>query len=278
MRPVASLNVAAIEEGSLGGYILSFVDFLDTNLGSSEWGTRQVALVTAIILGFIRMTLGHAYGVNWYSFVHGVASAYLSAMAVWLSVFSAVPLTGMSEPLRSITCNGPLTSIHRFTPAITMGYGLFDIVDGITHGIDFLLHGLATFTVMAYFCEYDLAEVITPMLLMEMSTPHLSLMRVSLLSETGLAINMLLFTLFFFIFRLIICPYLWWEILTISWEQRENPISQACIPWHFKYVVFSFGMFFNCLNSYWAVKIVKKIIRKLNGKEKVKEKNDLKDR
>ena len=32
-----------------------------------------------------------------------------------------------------------------------------------------LLHGLATFSVMAYFCEYDLAEVITPMLLMEVN-------------------------------------------------------------------------------------------------------------
>ncbi len=111
-----------------------------------------------------------------------------------------------------------------------------------------------------------------------MSTPHLALMRMALFSETGLAINMFLFSVTFFLFRLVICPFLWWEILMISWEQRDNPVSQACIPWHFKYVVFSFGMFFNCLNAYWAVKIVKKLMRKLSGQEKVAEKNHLKDR
>jgi hypothetical protein len=32
------------------------------------------------------------------------------------------------------------------------------------------MHGLATFTIMAYFCEYDVGEIIVPMLLMEVST------------------------------------------------------------------------------------------------------------
>ncbi len=137
MRPVAVLNAETVE-GSFGGYILSFVDFLDSNLGASEWGTREIAVTTALILGIIRLLFGDAYGVNWYSFVHGVVSGYLSLMAVWLSVFAALPLTGVSEPLRSITCQGPLTSLHRIAPAITMGYGLFDILDGITHGIDFV--------------------------------------------------------------------------------------------------------------------------------------------
>lgn len=99
----------------------------------------------------------------------------------------------------------------------------------------------------------------------------------SLFSEAGLAINMLLFSLTFFIFRLVVCPILWWEILIITWEQRDDAVSQACIPWHFKYVVFFFGMFFNCLNAFWFVKIVKKIQRKLSGTEKVTEKNHLKD-
>lgn len=276
MRSVAVLNTEAVQ-GTLAGHILSFVTFLDSDFGSSTWEPRTVAVVTVLVLGVIRILMGDAHGVSWYSLTHGAVSGYLSAMAVWLSIFAAVPLTGMSEPLRSITCHGPLTSMHRFVPAITMGYGLFDILDGFSHGIDFLLHGLATFSVMAYFCEYDLAEVIIPMLLMEISTPHLALMRMTLFSETSLAINMLLFTITFFLFRLLICPYLWWEILSIAWEHRNDPVSQACLPWHFKYVVFCFGMFFNCLNAYWAVKIVKKIQRKLSGKEKVKDKNHLKD-
>lgn len=137
MRPVAVLNTSAVH-GTVGGIILSFVGFLDSNLGSADWEPRQVAIATAVILGVIRVTFADTYGVTWYSFIHGVVSAYFSAMAVWLSVFASVPLTGMSEPLRSITCQGPLTSLHRFVPAITMGYGLFDIFDGLSHGLDFV--------------------------------------------------------------------------------------------------------------------------------------------
>ena len=137
MRPVAVLNPGAVT-GTLAGSILSFVAYLDSEWSSSEWEPRKVAIVTALVLGVIRIGCGDAYGVSWYSFSHGVVSGYLSAMAVWLSIFAAVPLTGMSEPLRSITCQGPLTSMHRFVPAITMGYGLFDIFDGFSHGIDFV--------------------------------------------------------------------------------------------------------------------------------------------
>jgi len=112
----------------------------------------------------------------------------------------------------------------------------------------------------------------------KISTPHLHLMRVSFFSEAGLAVNMGLFAFTFCLFRLVVCPYLWWEILITTWEYRDDPISQACLPWHLKYVVLFFGMFFNCLNAFWAYKIVKKIMRKMSGKEKVKDRNDLKDR
>lgn len=296
-RPTAILDEAAVQQlqGTISGFILDCVEYMDTQWGAAEWTTRQVAVGTVIVLGMIRAMCHEAYGVNWYSLVHAAVTGYGSAMAVWLSVFAAVPLTGTAEPLRSIVgCGGPLTSLHRIVPAITMGYGIFDILDGVGHGLDFLLHGVATFAVMAYFCEYDLAEVITPMLLMEISTPHLSLAKsTTLFSDTGSAINLGLFTLTFFLFRLIICPILWWEIMTVTWEieelRRNNDennnhhdgsysSSSSCIPWHFQYVVFGFGMTFHCLNSFWGYKIIQKVIRKVKGIEKVKEKNHLKHR
>jgi hypothetical protein len=51
---------------------------------------------------------------------------------------SSEALTGTAEPLRSILCHGPLTSLHRIVPAITMGYGVFDIIEGLSHGLDFV--------------------------------------------------------------------------------------------------------------------------------------------
>jgi hypothetical protein len=176
-----------------------------------------------------------------------------------------------------------------------------------------LLHGVGTFTVMAYFCEYGIGELILPMLLMEVknkttmqpsfnssqivthptlffvhspiisltskiSSPHLNLMRFTAWSEKGLLINMGLFTLTFFGFRLGLCPYLWRDLLRMAFERSDDPLSQSCIPWHFKYFLLVFGIIFNGLNIFWAIKIVKKILRKVTGIEKVHANNEMKDR
>ena len=137
MRPPATLDLPNVE-GTLNEFSLAFVDFIDTNLGAAEWTTRQIGLATVLILLFIRLTCKEAFNVNWYAFLHGIASGYLSLLAVWISVFDSTKLTGTPEPLRSIVCEGPLTSLHRIVPAMTMGYGLFDILDGFSHGLDFV--------------------------------------------------------------------------------------------------------------------------------------------
>lgn len=61
----------------------------------------------------------------------------------------------------------PLTSLHRILPAITMGYSVFDMLDGFHLRLDFLLHGGATFLVMALFVQNDVPHLVTSMLLME---------------------------------------------------------------------------------------------------------------
>lgn len=130
---------------------------------------------------------------------------------------------------------------------------------------------------MAYFTEFDVGEIIVPMLLMEISTPFLSLTRFELFNDTAMTVNMGLFVLSFFFYRCLVVPYIMLEIFITVLKERNNPMSQECLPWHFAHVVFIFGLFFNCLNYYWAYKIVLKVRRKLSGKEKVGDKNDLKD-
>lgn len=102
-------------------------------------------------------------------------------------------------------------------------------------------------------------------------------MRATFISEATLAANMGFFVLTFFAYRIVLCPYLWWGIFTTSWDNRDIPQSQSCLPWHFKYVTFVFGMFFNFLNTFWFYKILRKLRRKLTGEEKVKDRNSLKD-
>jgi len=129
---------------------------------------------------------------------------------------------------------------------------------------------------MAYFCEIGVPEIIVPMLMMEISTINLAVMRATFMSEKLVMCTIGVFSLNFLVFRILLCPYLWWGIFVATWDNRNNPESQACLPWHFTYVTFVFGMFFNCLNAFWFVKILHKIMRKFAGVENVTE-NSLKD-
>ena len=61
------------------------------------------------------------------------------------------------------------------------------------------------------------------------------------MSENATKLNIAIFTVNFTIFRAFVCPTLWWGIWVATWEHRNNPVSQACLPWHFTYIVFVFG-------------------------------------
>jgi hypothetical protein len=168
MKEVATLDMSEVE-GGISAIFLSWIAVLD-EYGAATWNLRLVGVVTALFLGLLRVAFDKKGGVDWMAFVHAILSGYGSLMCVWLNVFSAETLTGTSEPLRSIMCHGALTSLHRIVPAITMGYALFDIFESFSHGIDFILHGVATFTIMAYFNELNVGEIIVPMLLMEVGS------------------------------------------------------------------------------------------------------------
>lgn len=138
-----------------------------------------------------------------------------------------------------------------------------------------IAHGVATLSIMAYFCYYGIPEIIMPMLLMEISTINLVFMGVKMSSSAAL-VNIIFFVLGFTIFRMIIVPKLWWDIFVQTWVNKNNPESQACLPWHFTYIVFVFGMFFNCLNTFWFRKIVNKVQRKISGSEAITAENHVK--
>jgi hypothetical protein len=130
--------------------------------GAYDWNLRHVAVLTAILLGIIRITLGKTRGIDWYALFHALLTAGGSLVCVYLSFQSHE-----TDVMRAITCQGPLTSLHRILPAITMGYSIFDLIDGCFIGMDFMFHGAGTLALMAFFCEYKIPELVTPMLLME---------------------------------------------------------------------------------------------------------------
>ena len=149
-----------------------------------------------------------------------------------------------------------------------MGYAVIDIIDGFTVGIDFLIHGILTLSVMLFFCEMDRPEVVAPFVIMECSTIFLNFVRATFLDEKGSLIVQLLFATTFTLVRIIIVPPLHYNVTKALFSADGND----CDSPYFKWVVLLFGFLFNSLNAFWFYKLMLKVRRKLSGKEKIKDK------
>ncbi len=96
-------------------------------------------------------------------------------MAIYLAFSGAAEeVRGVKEPLGTILCLGPVTNIHRLTPAITQGYAICDIINGFKISKEALAHDLATFTVATLFNEMGASHLFTYILIMEVSTTILT--------------------------------------------------------------------------------------------------------
>jgi TLC domain len=245
--------------------------------GAWTWNLRHVAIMTALSLGSVRLIFQKYRGIDWYAFIHAVVSASGSFACLYLNFVSSEQLTGMSEPLRSIQCHGPLTSLHRILPAITMGYSIFDFLDGLTISVDFVIHGAVTFAVMAFFVEINGSHIMAPMLFMEGSTVFLTVVKADFFPDSMVVLNQACFVISFFLCRLVVVPYFWVHLIRQMYDHRNDARFQNCFPSYFMYACFLFGMFYNMLNSYWFVKIVRKARRRMLGIEKPTERNNLAD-
>lgn len=273
---VAEAALLLQKEGldSLTRLILSCVAVLD-HYGAWQWNLRLVGVVSAAIFAAIRLTFGKKRGIDWYALTHAIISAYGSLACVYLDLFAAEALTGTPEPLRSCQCLGPMTSLHRILPAITLGYSIFDLIDGVTISLDFALHGLGTLSVMAFYVEHNQPNFITPMLIMEVSTLFLTVVRADFFPPMVSVINQSLFALNFLLFRVMLAPYIWSMLMATMVRQMPTEEYQSCFPAYFFPFSLILGICFHILNWYWFIKIVKKARRKLAGTEGVSDNNDL---
>jgi TLC domain len=257
-------------------FMLRSISILLDDHGAWTWNLRQVAVASLVLLGTIRLLLQKRRGIDWYALIHAVISTVGSFVCLYLDYVASQRLgPGIGEPLRTIQCHGPLTSLHRILPAITMGYSIFDFFDGCRISFDFALHGGLTFAVMFYFVEINAPHILAPMLFMEGSTIFLNMINVDFFPNLLVILNQALFVLSFFLCRIVIVPIVWAHLMLAQWQNRQQAVYQECFPSHLMYVCFFFGMFYNLLNGYWFTKIVKKSIRRLRRIERHTEKNSL---
>lgn len=272
MIPFDSRESASVEGlDGLSRFLLEAISILD-DYGARTVSPRLVGFVTFLALGAIKLIAGKKYGVDWYSLIHSLVSGPLALVCVYLDEFAVLTITGSS----SFTCGPPLTSLHRILPAITMGYSVFDITDSLSMGPAFLAHGVATFSVMVFFAEIDAPHLVVGMLIMEVSTIFLNFVKAEFLSDLGSLMNQLAFAVTFFLFRVVLSPYLWQKEVIAMYNGLH---SDSDFPNCFHAAVFPLtvvlGVFFHTLNLYWFYKIVRKARRKLSGTERIKQSNDL---
>ena len=249
---------------SFHSFVMSWITYLDS-FGASTWNLRVVAGVSAVVLLSMRYTIGHKWNVDWDALVHAVISGVGSAVCIYLNIYAASHMTGgVNEPLGTIQCNGALTSLHRIIPAITQGYAICDIINGWKLGPAFLAHGIGTFTIMTLFNELEASAIITPMLIMEVSTIVLAMLRCEFFTPKLQLITQATFALLFFVCRILIAPYLCLDVIV-----KMNEHLGDCYPRFIYYVTLVFGVFFNGLNLFWFIKLVKKIQRKIRGEEAI---------
>lgn len=251
--------------------MLAGISIMD-DAGAWQWDLRVVAVTSFLLLGGIRVLFGKRWGVDWYAFLHAVITTVGSFACLYLDTIASEALTGKAEPMRSVEdCAGPLTSLHRILPAITAGYAIFDLIDGLSISFDFVLHGAATLLVMIVYCSFA-PHIMAPMIFMEGSTIFLNLVKAKFFNTTAQQINQLCFVVSFFVCRLLVVPYHWGKLIR---SLIRHPVT--CFPWYFGPMCLVSGMFYHALNAYWFRKILRKAKRRILQQEKHNEKNDFAD-
>ena len=141
-----------------------------------------------------------------------------------------------------------MTSLHRIIPAITQGYAICDIINGFKLGPAFLAHGVATLIISLIFNELNASHILTPMLIMEVSTIVLAILRADFFTPTMQLVTQASFAILFFISRVLVSPMIYYEIFTNMIEKSQD--MDACFPKLIFYSTIIFGFFFNALNLF----------------------------
>ena len=97
----------------------------------------------------------------------------------------------------------------------------------------------------AIFCELGASHILTPMLIMEVSTIILAILRADFFTPRMQFITQSFFALCFFVSRIVISPAVYYEVITTM-----NKHVGDCFPPYLYYVTLAFGGFFHCLNAF----------------------------
>ena len=141
-------------------------------------------------------------------------------------------------------------------PAVTMGYGFYDLLIGIHRHArwDYSMHGVVLILACGAVCVSKQAHQVTYMMLMEWSTVFLNLRRLK-----SIYIDFM-FALLFFVIRIGVVPFVWTKwMYRFSRDDTNTSCIATIVPWA---ALFG-GIILHVLNIYWArflfIKVRKKV-------------------
>ena len=137
-----------------------------------------------------------------------------------------------------------------------------DIINGFRLGPAYLAHGIGVFAVTGISNELGAGHILTSMLVMELSTIFLTILRADFFTPTMQLLTQASFALLFFLSRIILGSYVSYGII---YETNKN--LGDCFPPYMFHIALFFGALFNGLNYFWFVKLLKKMKARLSGKE-----------
>ena len=142
--------------------------------------------------------------------------------------------------------------------------------------MDFMVHGFSLGSVMLAVCELKVPHTVASLLIMEVSSVPLNLLKVKWTRPIFGHLNGATFVTTFFFSRIVAVPWLWSRWLLAFYGIVAVGGSSPCFPSYFFYVVLAFGAIFHSLNVYWFWVIVKGSQKRVFGLEKKADKEAMK--
>mmetsp|Transcript_3310 Transcript_3310/g.6736 ORF Transcript_3310/g.6736 Transcript_3310/m.6736 type:complete len:263 (+) Transcript_3310:3-791(+) len=217
-----------------------------------------VSTITFAVLYVVKKKIGSPLNVYWYAVLHAVLTGPPALLCVYLDMFAPKISPGSDhEPLRSIKGEKALSPLHSILPMISLGYGYVDVIEGFNlERWDFMLHGFAMVASMGSCCWLGKSHLVTPALLMELSSIPLNFLDCTIENKFFTMGVQLTFVISFFFTRLIIVPWLWFRWITTYYQHVFVGGNKSDFPRWFVCVVIGVGLIFHCLNAYWFVYMI----------------------
>ena len=194
-------------------------------------------------------------------YVHGMIHHTVVSVLAFVVYLRENDPNVVGEPDRSFLCLPPVTPLSEILPAISLGYGFHDVVDGFRRSSpSFVAHGALLVFGFTLLCTLDVAHHLVRVLMINVSSIFLNMRRL----DGGVQFNFMIDMMFvasFVIMRILVLP--WWWIQFLYRAHNTDPQSWGnCMNEYI--VLFSFigGCILHGLNLYWLYLILRNARRR----------------